>query len=179
MENPDLGARCAEIMRTCLYANIATCKDGQPWNSPVTAIPDAGLDLYWSSWVEAIHSQNILANPNVFVTFYDSTRARGTNHLRCVYLRCEAAAVIDRDEARKAHELLYPDEAIHLDGFFGSGLKRFYRARPRQAWLNCLSERELRPDTVKMRVEVPLDSIRLAMQASGTRNDRSMGAAPA
>ena len=159
MENQDLGARCAELLRTCLYANIATCNNNQPWNTPVTAIPDSELNFYWSSWTEAVHSRNILANPNIFITFYDSTRARGTNNLRCLYLRCEAAVVSDQNEARKAHELIYPNEEINLGAFFDSGLKRFYRARPLQAWLNVLSERELQPSTVKMRVEVPLESI--------------------
>jgi hypothetical protein len=162
MEDQDLGARCAELLGTCLYANIATCNNNQPWNTPVTAIPESELNLYWSSWTRAVHSQNILANPNVFITFYDSTRARGTNNLRCLYLRCEAAVISDRNEARKAHELIYPNEEVNLDAFFDSGLKRFYRARPLQAWLNVLSERELQPSTVKMRVEVPLASIRLA-----------------
>ncbi|WP_407353276.1 pyridoxamine 5'-phosphate oxidase family protein [Luteimonas sp. R10] len=162
MENQDLGSRCAEILRTCLYANIATCNGNEPWNTPVTAVPDSELDFYWSSWTEAVHSQNIRANPNVFFTFYDSTRARGTNNMRCLYLRCEAATVSDRAEAHRAHELVYPDEAVSLGDFFAPGPKRFYRARPLQAWLNVLSERELQPSTVKMRVEVPLESIRLA-----------------
>lgn len=162
MENRDLGARCAEILRTCQYANIATCSDDEPWNTPVTAVPDSELNFYWSSWIQAVHSRNILANPNVFFTFYDSTRARGTNNMRCLYLRCEAAAVSDRAEADKAHKLIYPNDAIRLGDFFEPGPKRFFRARPLQAWLNVLSERELEPGTVKMRMEVPLESIRLA-----------------
>lgn len=162
MDHPDLGAKCVELLRTCMYANIATAHDNQPWNTPVTAVPDSKLSLYWSSWTQAVHSQNILANPNVFITFYDSTRARGTNNLRCLYLRCEATVVSDQAEARKAHELIYPNESVRLNDFLDSGLKRFYRARPLQAWLNFLSERELQPSTVKMRVEVPLESIRLA-----------------
>lgn len=162
MDHQDLGAKCVELLRTCMYANIATTHDNQPWNTPVTAVPDSELNLYWSSWTQAVHSQNILVNPNVFITFYDSTRARGTNNLRCLYLRCEATVVSNQPEARKAHELIYPNETVNLSDFLDSGLKRFYRARPLQAWLNFLSERELQPSTVKMRVEVPLDSIRLA-----------------
>lgn len=162
MNSRDTGARCAEILHTCQYANIATCRDNQPWNTPVTAVPDAELNLYWSSWAQAVHSRNILANPQVFITFYDSTRERGTNNMRCLYLRCEASEVSDLEEARKAHGLIYPDERIDLADFSGDGLKRFYRARPLAAWVNILSERELQPATVKMREEVPLESIRLA-----------------
>lgn len=163
-DDQELGAKCAEILRTCLYANIATCHNNEPWNTPVTAIPDSDLNFYWSSWIQAVHSRNIEANPQVFITFYDSSRARGTNNMRGLYLRCEAAVVSDPSEARKAHGLIYPTEQVDLTAFFDPGPKRFYRARPREAWLNILSERELEPTTLKMRVEVPLDSIRLAAE---------------
>lgn len=163
MDN-ELAERCAEILRACQYANIATCKDNEPWNTPATVVPDPNLIFYWSSWTQAVHSRNIDANPVVFFTFYDSTRARGTNNKRCLYLRCEAVAVSDEAESRKAHELIYPGELVDLTSFLGSGQKRFYRARPSQAWVNVLSERELQPGTVKMRAEVSLASIRLAAE---------------
>lgn len=162
MNAQELGARGAEILSTVLYANIATSHDDRPWNTPVTAIADANIDLYWSSWTESIHSRNIQANPSVFVTYYDSMRERGTNNHRCLYLRCDAAVVADRDEARRAHELIYPGQDVDLEAFFGDGLRRFYRARPIQAWLNCLSEQQLEPSTVDMRVEVPLEDLRAA-----------------
>ncbi|MES1938220.1 pyridoxamine 5'-phosphate oxidase family protein [Salinisphaera hydrothermalis] len=76
MNTQDLGARGAELSSTILYANVATSHDDRPWNTPVTAIADTNLDLYWSSWTEAIHSRNIRANPTVFVTYYDSMRER-------------------------------------------------------------------------------------------------------
>ncbi|RKR03372.1 pyridoxamine 5'-phosphate oxidase [Kushneria sinocarnis] len=163
MENQASGARCVELLNTCLYANIATIGGEQPWNTPATAIADSSLNIYWSSWTEAVHSKNILANPRVFITYYDSTRERGTNNRRCLYLRCEAAVVSDRHEACAAHELLYPDEEVQLDDFLDSGLRRFYRATPLQAWLNCLSEQQVQPNTIDMRVEVPLEEIRGAL----------------
>jgi hypothetical protein len=49
-----------------------------------------------------------------------------------------------------------------LKDFLGLGQKRFYRATPIRAWLNCLSERELTPSTVKMRVEIPLEALKAA-----------------
>ncbi|RJS95274.1 pyridoxamine 5'-phosphate oxidase family protein [Salinisphaera sp. Q1T1-3] len=163
MNEQELGARSAAIIKNGFYANIATCRNDQPWNTPVTAMADENLDLYWSSWTEAVHSHNIQSNPRVFVTLYDSTRARGTNNLRCLYLRCEAAVVTSRDEGRRAHALVYPEEAIDLDGFFDQGLRRFYRARPTQAWLNCLSERQVGPNTIDMRTELPVAAIRAAI----------------
>ena len=161
MNEQDLGARAAELLRTCAYANVATESEGQPWNTPVLAVSDKDLNIYWSSWHQATHSRNISHNPRAFLTLYDSTRARGTNNLRCLYLLCETQTVADEDEAAKAHQLVYPGEEIVLADFFEPGLKRFYRATPQRAWLNCLSERELTPATLKMRVEVSLEQIRL------------------
>jgi len=71
-------------------------------------------------------------------------------------------AVEDPDEANKAFALVYPGDAVDLADFLGAGQKRFYRATPLHAWLNSLSERELTPTTIKMRVEVPLPLLRAA-----------------
>ncbi|MHC8304840.1 hypothetical protein [Pseudomonas sp. PB3P13] len=163
MNDVDLGNRSAELLKKCLYANIATTASDVPWNTPATAIPDSDLNFYWSSWVKAVHSKNIDQNGAAFLTFYDSTRVRGTNNMMCLYLQCEASEVDDRAEASKAFRLLYPDTEINLENFLEGGVKRFYRATPTQAWLNCLSEAELEPTTLKMRIEVPLGDIKAAL----------------
>ncbi len=162
MDNDDLPKKAAELIATYPYLNIATAQHDLPWNSPVFAVPDEHLCFYWSSWIEAVHSKNIQANPNTFITLYDSTRPRGTNNFRCLYLQCTAQVVTDQQEAGKAFALVYPEEPINLADFLDSGLKRFYRATPRKAWLNCLSERDLTPATLKMRVEVPWELIQRA-----------------
>jgi len=80
----------------------------------------------------------------------------------CLYLLCQASEVSDVDEAEKAFRLLYTEESVNLDNFLGDGVKRFYRAVPQKAWLNCLSEKELEPTTLKMRVEVSVADIKKA-----------------
>jgi len=152
----ELARRALELLSGPPYFNVATASGDQPWNSPVWAARDGDLNLYWSSWIKAVHSENIARNPRVYLTLFDSTRKRGTNNMRCLYLQCTAAVVDDEAEARKAFALLYPGEPVALDDFLDAGQKRFYRATPLHAWLNCLSERELSPSTVKMRAEVPL-----------------------
>ncbi|WP_280562906.1 pyridoxamine 5'-phosphate oxidase family protein [Chromohalobacter sp. 48-RD10] len=163
MGDVNLASRSAEILKKCLYANIATSRDDVPWNTPVTALPDSDLNFYWSSWTQAEHSRNIAANGWVFMTFYDSMRARGTNNLMCLYLQCVAREVSGPDEARKAFGILYPGESVELENFLEEGVKRFYCAEPRKAWLNCLSEKELEPTTLKMRMEVSIGDIRNAL----------------
>lgn len=160
MTADESAARARELLAQFNYYNVATEGGGQPWNSPVWAVPDTDVNLYWSSWTKAMHSQNIARNPKTFLTVYDSTRKRGTNNQRCLYLQCTTVAVEDEAEARKAFPLVYPGEALDLKDFLGAGLKRFYRATPVKAWLNCLSERELTPSTVKMRLEIPLAGLR-------------------
>jgi len=160
MDPQEIGSRLTELLRMPPYYNIATECDGQPWNSPVWAARDEAFNLYWSSWVEAVHSRNIAANPRVFLTLFDSSRERGTNNFRCLYLQCIANEVTEQSEATKASALLYPGEAVDVADFMGSGLKRFYKAVPRRAWLNCLSERQLTPSTVKMRMEISLEDLR-------------------
>jgi hypothetical protein len=162
MSNDGIIARALELLNGLPYFNVATEGSGQPWNSPVWAARDRDLNLYWSSWIKAVHSENIVNNPRTFLTLYDSTRKRGTNNLRCLYLQCLAAVVEEQDEARKAFALVYPGDVVDLQDFLGSGQKRFYRATPVKAWLNCLSERELTPETIKMRTEVPLEALKAA-----------------
>ena len=158
----ELASRALELLRGPPYFNVATASDGQPWNSPVWVARDDDLNLYWSSWIKAVHSENIAKNPRAFLTLFDSTRKRGTNNMRCLYLQCTVAAVEDPAEAHRAFALLYPDEPINLEDFLGAGQKRIYRATPLHAWLNCLSERDLTPSTFKMRAEVPLALLKTA-----------------
>lgn len=162
MTDEELAQRALEILGGVPYFNVATERGGQPWNSPVWAARDADMNLYWSSWVNAVHSVNLAGNPRAFLTIFDSTRKRGTNNRRCLYLQCTAVVVEDAAEASKAFALVYPGEPLDLSDFLGSGLKRFYRATPTKAWLNCLSERELTPSTVKMREEISLALLKAA-----------------
>ena len=162
MTDHELAQRALEVLAGPPYFNVATESDGQPWNSPVWAARDDDLNLYWSSWIKAVHSLNLASNPRAFLTIFDSTRRRGTNNRRCLYLQCTAVEVSDPAEASKAFALLYPDEPADLTDFLGPGQKRFYRATPLKAWLNCLSERELTPSTVKMREEVSLALLKAA-----------------
>ena len=162
MTNEELASRALELLNGTPYFNVATTSDGQPWNSPVWAARDDALNLYWSSWIKAVHSENIAKNPRVFLTLFDSTRKRGTNNMRCLYLQCTATAVEDLAEARRAFALLYPGETIALEDFLGAGQKRIYRATPLHAWLNCLSERELTPSTINMRAEIPIALLKAA-----------------
>jgi hypothetical protein len=163
MQDAELVDRAAELVKVIPYLNLATCAADRPWSSPVYAAHDGDLNFYWSSWKEAIHSVNVASNPRGSFTIYDSTRPRGTNNFRCLYVECTVATVTESAEAERAFRMIYPDEAVALGDFLAPGVKRFYKAKPTAAWLNCLSERELAPTTLKMRVEISLHALRAAM----------------
>ena len=159
----ELEKRARELLVSTEYINIATVSvDGQPWNTPVTGVHDKNLNFYWSSWKEAEHSKNIRANSKIFFTLYDSTRKRGDNNRRCLYFKAEAIEVSDKEIVKKAVDLLYPDESEdkNVEFFLGEGLRRIYKAIPSKAWLNDKSERQITKETVKMRIEVPLEGIK-------------------
>lgn len=94
MESREVRSILSELLGLQPYYNLATANENQPWNSPVWAARDEQFNLYWSSWIQAMYSQNIALNPTVFLTLFDSTRKRGTNNFRCLYLQCTAHEVI-------------------------------------------------------------------------------------
>lgn len=163
MDNQEIQTILKGIVHLKPYYNVATSGGGVPWNTPVWAARDRDFNIYWSSWVEAAHSKNIAANPRAFLTLFDSTRERGTNNFKCLYLDCVVGEVKGVEEARMAAALLYPDEPVNLPDFLAPGLKRFYKASVQRAWVNCLSERQLTPETTKMRQEVSLEQLRAAI----------------
>lgn len=159
----DLAERALALLARNDYINIATVSDdGLPWNTPVYAVYDHGLNFYWSSWKKAEHSVNIRNNGKVFITIYDSTRKRGDNNRRCLYLQGIAVELDEITAIENALELLYADEGSiePASSFLGDGLRRVYRAVLDQAWLNDKSERQVTSETIKMRVDVSLEEIR-------------------
>jgi len=163
MREDELVLRAAELLKALPYLNLATCSGNRPWSSPVFAVHDAELNFYWSSWTEAVHSVNLKSNARAAFTLYDSTRARGTNNYRCLYVECSVSIITDEREAQRAFQMLYPEQPVKLADFLPGGPKRFYKAIPVGAWLNCLSERELTPATIKMRVEIDIEAIKSAL----------------
>lgn len=159
----ELAKRAYELLASNDYINIATASaDGLPWNTPVYAVYDQDLNLYWSSWKKAVHSLNIRANGKIFVTIYDSTRKRGDNNQRCLYLQGTAVELDDVAEIESALALLYGDEESvePPSSFVEAGQRRLYRADLDQAWLNDKSERQVTSETIKMRIDVSLEDIR-------------------
>lgn len=152
--------RAKVLLRSVEYINVATTSvDGQPWNTPVYARYDESLHFYWCSWRGAEHSLNLRSNPRVFCTLYDSTRKRGDNNMRCLYMQGKAEELVEPSEIAKGLKLLYPGDNSEQDAskVQGDNVRRLYKFVPYTLWLNDKSERQVTRETIKMRVEVPLD----------------------
>ncbi len=158
----ELETRAKELLSASEYINIATAsKDAQPWNTPATGVHDSQLNFYWSSWKNAQHSINLRANPRVFLTLYDSTRKRGDNHRRCLYIKADAIELNDPSEISIAMNLLYEEStSCNPSDFLQDAERRMYKARPQELWLNDVSEGEVTSETLKMRVAVSLEALR-------------------
>ena len=161
MDETELVVRARVLIESMPYLNLATSTADRPWSTPILAVHDHELNFYWSSWTKAVHSTNLESNSRASFTIYDSTRPRGTNNFRCLYVECTVSTVAEPGEAKKAFEMLYPGQPVVLDDFLSSGIKRFYKAIPTAAWLNCISERELTPTSIKMRTGIDLQALKV------------------
>jgi nitroimidazol reductase NimA-like FMN-containing flavoprotein (pyridoxamine 5'-phosphate oxidase superfamily) len=130
--------KAARILQACLYATVATSDAGkQPWNSPVYCVHDDQLNLYWASARSSQHSQNIQANPKVFIVIYDSTMPWGTGE--GVFIQATATVVDDPAEIAKACALRLARVAEATQppsDFSGDRPRRIYRATPEHIWTN-------------------------------------------
>lgn len=128
--------RAAAIIEQIRYATLATVRsDGHPWNSPVAAIHDGQLNIYWISDKEGQHSCNIRANGHVFIVIYDSTVPEGQGE--GVYIQAKAQELTDPEEIRQVRQLKkgpeHDDPAPFMDG---GGVRRVYKATPEKLWMN-------------------------------------------
>lgn len=137
MKRTHLPDRLQKLLATTSYATIATtCPDGTPWNTPVVSYFDNDLNLYWASWIQNQHSQNLKHNNRVFAVVFDSSSPLGTGE--ALYFQMRARKLEDPDEISVAKHI-YLDrygEADCPDVFTGSCPRRIYEATPEKIWSN-------------------------------------------
>ena len=99
MTNDDIAR---EILRARSYVVLATADaDGVPWASPVWFAMESYQELYWVSYPDARHSQNIAARPQIAMVVFDSTVAPGSG--QGVYMTATAAHA-DRPRRDRARD---------------------------------------------------------------------------
>ena len=71
--------RAKELLRTARHGAMATVNaDGSPHNSPVYLVFDETLEhLYWGSYPDSLHSQNIQRTGQLFMVIFDMVAKGG------------------------------------------------------------------------------------------------------
>lgn len=135
--------KARSILDSISYIIIATVgEDGQPWNTPVAGFHfENDYTLYWASWQDNQHSQNIRASGKVFVVVYDSTPASGQPSAG-VYMQGRASELTDEQEVMKASLVFKDDPYNPSDGkqYLGEYPRRIYKFMPEKIWMNSDSE---------------------------------------
>lgn len=132
-------AKVKAILDSINYITLATVNDnGDPWNTPVAGFHfDNDYTLYWASWRDNQHSQNIRANSKAFVVVYDSTPANGQPSAG-VYMQGQAFELTDQQEVMQA-ALVFKDDLYNpSDGkqYVGDYPRRIYKFVPEKIWMN-------------------------------------------
>ena len=74
----DYNEKAKEIIRWNKYMILATCDKGaSPWASPVFYAYDKGYNFYFLSAIDSRHAENIVQNPKISVSIFDSNQRVG------------------------------------------------------------------------------------------------------
>lgn len=94
----DTAAIADRIIAANSYLTLATVDErDDPWSTPVWFAPDGRSQFVWASKPGARHSRNILTNPSVAITIFDSSKPPGDDS--AVYVAAHAAETDDLDRA--------------------------------------------------------------------------------
>ena len=140
----DLVDRATRTLDTISNAALATMgQDGRPWNSPLYVAFDERLTFYWASQRDAVHSENIRANPDVMLVIFDSAEPDDSGH--AVYLRGKAAEITDATTLHAALKCIArrKREPPKAAGDFGPPHeRRMYKMVPEMIWTNAVQIRD-------------------------------------
>jgi len=145
--------KARDILGSIKYATIATVSEtGEPWNTPVAAFHFKGdYVLYWASWQQNQHSQNIRQNGRAYIVVYDSTPLDDAPSVG-VYMMGEAHEITDREEVMRAALVFSGDPYNSSDGkeYLGNYPRRIYKFVPSKIWMN--GDGEIEGNFVDIRV---------------------------
>ena len=88
------------------YLSLGTTNGKEPWVNAVFYASDKDFNLYFSSYNDSVHVQNILKNPNVAVAIYDSHIVVGSGKAQGVQIKATCHRVTGED-LLQAIEVLY------------------------------------------------------------------------
>jgi hypothetical protein len=151
----DLAAHARSLIGANLYLTLGTADAaGSPWAVPVCFSPAGDREFLWVSEVDARHSRNLAARPQVSLVIFDSTVP--AYHGRAVY--ADGTAGEAGPEALAAYNARGVAELTPQD-VTGDSPYRLYRATATRMWVLCPREPrqpcELHGEARDHRTEVP------------------------
>lgn len=129
--------KARKILAESTYMVIGTSGEGaKPWVAPVLYVYDKEYNLYFLSAVDAVHSENILKNPSVAISIFDSHQKIGISD----GLQFEGnAELVEKGEIKKVItmycEKVFPDSDMapttryKPEEYLGASEFRFFKIK--------------------------------------------------
>lgn len=95
-----------QVIDSSTYLSLATTDGVNPWVNAVFYACDKDYNLYFASYNNSLHVQNILENPNVAVAIFDSHIIPGSGRAQGVQIKATCKRV-EKEELPKAIDVLY------------------------------------------------------------------------
>jgi hypothetical protein len=140
MKREDIPAYAQAIVDENTYLVLGTVDDwGTPWTTPVFFAAQSVREFFWVSDIDADHTRNLLARPQISLVTFDSTVVPGD--ARALYAIGTAAEVAPADLERALR--VYPGPTRPGVRSFSAGELttpaswRLYHAVIAEAWVLC------------------------------------------
>lgn len=148
--------RAKWLLGNVKHAAMATVNvDGTPHNTPYMFMRSEDLsELYWSSNLKSLHSQNVERTGSVFVVLYEAN-AGGGLYIKCRNARRAADKELER--ALSIHNLLrqsFGKDPLSLDYYTGESGQRMYITDTAIFWVNYTERDDLGRIVEDKRIEV-------------------------
>jgi|ERR1035437_3183302 uncharacterized protein YhbP (UPF0306 family) len=98
------------IIVSNLFMTLATSAKNIPWSCPLFFASDKDLNIYFTSYNDALHVKQVAENPNVAVSIFDSHAVPGTGNTQAVYISGKCKRVLGT-------ELSYAIEVVYSKRF--------------------------------------------------------------
>jgi general stress protein 26 len=138
MRCTDLPQQIQKLIAAARYGVLATvCKDGQPWNTPVSLAIDDDLNVYWGSAYDSQHSRNLAANPSLFLVIFGDEHAEHNGIGLYMSMRGQTLTTPwEITKAKKFYDTTFFETYRPDVSFLGDCPTRLYKAKPERIWHN-------------------------------------------
>ncbi len=148
-----------QLIHDTIFMTIATADEmGKPHSSPVGFAYDGAYNLYWVSAKDAVHSENIRVQPEVYISILGSTPEGGFDG---VYIDARASELSDPAEVEQVITLFKetrkqpPHFVTHsVADVTGAAVWRMYKATPIEVFKRADAERNGQAVTVREKIEL-------------------------